>query len=119
MNRQQMEAHKRALVAESEAYRETLRLDLAQLQLHATQLRRRFQLVALVPTALALLPVLMRLFRPGQPQGKPKAGVAGFLSAALAGWRLARRFGPVVSSLRRHARRNGFRPRHQRSATEE
>lgn len=118
MNRQQMEARKRALVAESEAYRETLRLELAQLHLHVAQIKRRFQLVAIVPATLALLPMVIRLFRPKQSEAKPKTGVAKLLSAALAGWRLARRFAPLVRSLRQHARRNGFEQRHQRSTTE-
>lgn len=106
MNREQLEARKRALVAESEAYRETLRLDLAQLQLQVAGLRRRLQLVAIVPAALGLLPMIIRLIRPKASQQKSSSGLGKFLTAALAGWRLARRFAPLLSSLRRH-RRNG------------
>jgi hypothetical protein len=110
MNRQQLEARKRALVAESEAYRQTLQLELAQLQLHAAHLKRRFRLVLLAQPLVALLPLVIKLVtgRKARIEGNSRSKFGGMLNAALIGWRLARRFAPMFNSFRRRPRPRRF-----------
>ena len=110
MNRQQLEARKRALVAESEAYRQTLQLELAQLQLHAAHLKRRFRFILLAQPLLALLPLVIKFVtgRKSHLEGNSRSKLGGLFKAALLGWRLARRFTPLFSALRRRAREPRF-----------
>jgi hypothetical protein len=114
MNRRELEARKRALVAESEAYRETLRLELNQLQLHAAHVKQRMRLVALAPAGLALLPVIIRFIRRRSSRDKPRSWAARLFTSAVAGWRLARRFSPVISAFRERVRRRKFAAQHER-----
>ena len=119
MNRQELEARKRALVAESEAYRQTLRLEVAQLQLHAEQLKRRFRLILFAQPLVALLPLVIKLVvgRKARIERNSRSKFAGMLNAALIGWRLARRFAPLIGAFRRRGRQRGFASDHrERSA---
>jgi hypothetical protein len=118
MNRQQLEARKRVLVAESEAYRQTLRLEVAQLQLHAEQLKRRFRLILFAQPLVALLPLVIKLVtgRKARIERNSRSKFGGMLNAALIGWRLARRFAPLISSFRRRARPRGFASDHRARA---
>ena len=106
MNREQLEAKKRALVAESEAYRQTLQLELTQLQLHAEHLKRRFRLILFAPPLVALLPFVIKLVAGRKSHVHQNSGskLGGIINAALVGWRLARRFTPLFSTLGRRAR---------------
>jgi hypothetical protein len=113
MNRQQLEARKRALVAESDAYRQTLQLELAQLQLHAEHLKRRLRLIIFAQPLLALLPLAIKLIagRKSRLTSNSHDRLGGIINAALAGWRLARRFAPLFRSLRRRVRQRRFERR--------
>jgi hypothetical protein len=120
MTRQQLEAKKRALVAESEAYRQTLQLELAQLQLHAEHLKRRFRLILLAQPLVALLPLVIKLVagRKARIERNSRSKFGGMLNAALIGWRLARRFAPLFSAFRRRSRERSFE-RRERAASGE
>jgi hypothetical protein len=122
MNRQQLEARKRALVAESEAYRQTLQLEFAQLQLHVEQVKRRFRLVLLAQPLVALLPLVIKFVagRKAAAERNSRSKLGGMLNAALIGWRLARRFAPMFSALRRRAGERKFAShRRERAASGE
>jgi hypothetical protein len=121
MNRQQLEARKRALVAESEAYRRTLQLEFTQLQIHVEHLKRRFRLVLLAQPLMALLPLVIKLVagRKGRTERNSRSKFGGILNAALIGWRLARRFAPMFSAFRRRHRERKFASdRRARAASE-
>lgn len=110
MNRQELEARKRALVAESDAYRQTLQLEFAQLQIHAEHLKRRFRLILLAQPLVALLPLIIKLVtgRKARIERNSRGKFGGMLNAALIGWRLARRFAPLFNALRRRNRERRF-----------
>ena len=119
MNRQQLEARKRALVAESEAYRQTLQLQVAQVQLQAEHLKRRLKLILFAQPLVALLPLGFKLLvgRKARATGNSNGKLGGIISAAMMGWRVARRFGPIFSAFRRRARQRRFE-RRSRAASE-
>jgi hypothetical protein len=82
-------ARKRALVAESDAYRQTLRFELRNLRLYGAQVRRKFSILALVNPLLSMgAPLAGSLFGKRQPKWLRMA------KAAFAGWHLFRRFAP-------------------------
>jgi hypothetical protein len=79
-------ARKRALVAESEAYRQTLRYELRDLRLYGVRMRRKFSVVAVVSPLLSVgAPLAGSLF------GKRQSKWLRMAKAALAGWQLYRR----------------------------
>ena len=98
----ELEARKRALVAESERCREALKADLANLQ-HSTSgfftildRARSFSpwLLMAVPAAFPLL----KLFRGGKAE-KPRSPLQGRLAKLMLGFRLYRQYAPMVRSI--------------------
>jgi len=108
-----LEARKRALVAESEIYRQTMRLELQNLKLHALRTRRRFDWFTSASPLFALAPLMGKLFGARlQKQDKKKKrrkGIMGLLGTALTVWRLYRKAKPVMQGFS-----NSFFPNHRR-----
>ena len=100
----ELEARKQALVEESELYRQTLRLEIDNLRLHAMWMKRRAGWLTLTPL-WPLLPTLLKAFvKKRQRQRSSKWRI---ISTVLAGWQLYRkisRFVPAIFSRSRRAR---------------
>jgi hypothetical protein len=101
----ELEEKKRALAAECDLYRQTLRLEMHNLRLHASWSKRRFTSITTSPL-WAILPPLLNSF------SKRKRGHAfskwRILSTLLAGWQLYRKFRGIMSIFPR-LRRTQFR----------
>ena len=103
----ELEARKRALVAESEICRETLRADVQNLQLYGASFFKRIdQIRGIGPWLLLALPMaapLVSLFsRKRAPQSSHSArpsGIKGGFATALLALRLYRKYGPLVRTL--------------------
>lgn len=97
-----LQARKQALVAQSEAYRQALRIEVAHLALYGAQLRHRLDQWREYKALLMLTPLAVSLL--GSAFGrraKPKRhkGWRRLLAGILVGWRLYRRYGPVLQQL--------------------
>jgi hypothetical protein len=93
-----LEARKKLLVAESEVYRQTLRLDLQNLRLYGIRMQRRFATyAALRPLLMAAVPLAVSLFsrRDKERERRP----ASLLSRVMGGWRMFKSIQPLVASL--------------------
>src|SRR5258706_8238652 len=91
----ELEAKKKALVAESEVYRETLKLEIQNLRLSAIQARRKASFPGTVSSFFMLAaPLAGSLFSSGRQ--RPLSQV---LKAAFMGWRFYRKVGPLISTL--------------------
>ena len=83
-----LDERKRALVAESEAYRDSLRLQVQNLKLRGTDAGRKLRRWALFsPLALLVIPLVGRLVQ------RRKSKKTSLLSTAFSAWQLYRRFG--------------------------
>ena len=93
-----LSARKRALAAESEVYRQTLALEIQTLRVHGRRSVRRFTSLASGPLveAVSVAGFMLRgpLGRFMGPRRRPVWVRMG--TAALVGWRLYRRFGPLM-----------------------
>jgi len=93
----ELEEKKKALVAESELYRQTLKLEIRNVQLSVVGTARRVShfksLFAIIPVGSSLLGMLVAgLFR----RKKRQAGGLRILPTALMGWRLYQRYGSML-----------------------
>ncbi len=100
----QLAARKRELVAEAEMYRQQLQLDLKDFRLYGAGLRRTFFVLRLAnPVLLAVsLAGAVAGARGGRTRKKRRSKVRRLLAAALMGWRMYRRFGPLVQTMLAH-----------------
>jgi hypothetical protein len=91
----ELEARKRALVAESEIYRQTLKLEFQNLRLYGAGLQRKF-------AAFRLLQPLLMLAAPFARGSFRKRGFSKFrlVTKAIWAWQLYRRIAPVLQRLR-------------------
>jgi hypothetical protein len=91
-----LQARKQALIAESDAYRQILRLELQNLRLRGAHARRKASMWWSHP-ALRFLPLVLGLYRTGFGgfRQKRRRGLLGLLPLALAAWRGYRQFGPL------------------------
>jgi len=93
----QIEQRKKALVAESEAYRQVLDLEIEDLRAAGYRWRRNFSALSLSnPLILAALPLLTALLRRRRAAGSPKLRL---LTAAFFGWRMLRNIVGLLSRL--------------------
>jgi hypothetical protein len=93
----ELEARKKALIAEAEIYRQTLKAELRNVQLYVAGTGRKLNhfksLFAIVPIGSSLLGLLAAgLFR----RRKSKGGWPSILPTAMMGWRLYQKYGPMV-----------------------
>jgi hypothetical protein len=99
----QLEARKEALLAEGELYRHTLLEEVKSLRLHSLRLDKQARsfsrgvgsLVVLAPLAVSLFGSRSRKVVPERTPSRWRR----LLGVGLTGWRLYRRFAPVVQSL--------------------
>jgi hypothetical protein len=96
-----LEARKQALIAESEVYRQTLRLEVQNLRYYGLRVRRRFAALSAFNSLLMLAPVARQFLAPGlgSRRRKPRNRWLRLAGAAFAGWRLYRRGMPLVRTL--------------------
>ncbi len=86
-----LEARKRALVAESEVYRQSLKLELTNLRLYGATLRRKWSVFSsLKPVFIVGLPLLSALV------SKRRRKKMGWIRTLFGGWRLFRTVSPVL-----------------------
>ncbi len=114
-----LEERKRALAAESEIYRETLKLEVQNLRLYGVHLRRRLDIFRPWRPLAAAAPLLIMLYRLGlfgRRRNKPRGRGARLFGAALFAWRLFRNYGPMMRGLLAQL---GLRPGQAGSVTEE
>ena len=107
----ELEARKRALAAESEVYRQSLRFELHNLDLNAVHARRRFfKATAFSPLIMLGMPAIgffvRRMFTRQSPiENKQRSSLARFITKAAFGWRMYWKVAPfcrgVVRSLRK------------------
>src|ERR1044071_4068730 len=90
----ELEAKKRALVAESEVYRETLKLELHNVQLYVARTRQKLRSFG-KPNPLLMLaaPLAGALFR------KPRGAWLRRGAMAFLGWQVSNRVMPLLSGL--------------------
>src|SRR5262245_5576220 len=100
---------KHALVEESELYRQTLKLQFANLRTSGTGLRRRFGLLKALGVISLAAPLVGPLLgiRAGERREKEKKKARGWrraLGGVALGWRIYRGLGPWLAQLapRRH-----------------
>ena len=112
-----LEAKKRALVAESEVYRQTLTLEIQNLRLYGARMRRKFILLRFANPLLLTAGTLFgsRLFRSGVKR-KRRGKWSRLFGAGLMGWRLYRQFGPMLRTLL--ARRTVYHPQPEASVAD-
>ena len=96
----ELEARKKALVAESEIYRQTLQVEVRNIQLSVAGTTRKLShfksLFAIVPVGSSLLGMLIAgLFR----RKKRESSGLRLLPTALMGWRLYQKYGPMLQPL--------------------
>jgi hypothetical protein len=93
-------ARKQALLAESEVYRQSLKLELQNVKLHGLRFRRKFGFLKVAKQLIFLLPVLRGVWvwrgSAGAPGEKTSARRRGTLGLLLTGWRVYRNLAPVI-----------------------
>jgi hypothetical protein len=98
-----LEARKRALIEQSDLYRQSLRFEIDNLRLHATSIRRKATWLTLTP----LWPLLPQLLTAFFKKKRPTTSKFRWLPAVLAGWQLYQkvaRFMPGIFSRSHRAR---------------
>ena len=103
----ELAARKRAVVAECEAYRQMLTADVEQIREYRRSFRRKFGFLRISRLLLVLVPAGLTIFGLKSRSRKLPVETAGWkrwLSTALIGWRLYRKFspalGPILAQLR-------------------
>ncbi|HVV72253.1 MAG TPA: hypothetical protein VHI52_12260, partial [Verrucomicrobiae bacterium] len=94
-------ARKKALVAESEVYRQALRIEVQNVRLYAAQMKKRFNLLHSAKPLLTLLPLLAPFLgrrAAVRTETKPK-GWRRWLNTGLLGWRMYRSMAPFLRTL--------------------
>jgi hypothetical protein len=97
-----LQARKRALVAESELYRQTLALEVHNFQLYASEVRHKIHRLRIYKPFFLAAPVLLSLLRSGwsgERKEKRQTGWRRALAMVLMGWRAYRKFGPVLQAM--------------------
>ncbi len=101
----ELEARKRALAAESEVYRQTLKFEARSIQLYTVYFKRRFlQARAVIPLLMLGLPAsgyfFRKMFIPKKPFARKKrSSLARFITAAVFGWKMYQKLRPFCRDL--------------------
>jgi len=96
----ELEARKKALVSESEVYRQTLTLEIQNLRLYNARLQRKFAFVRLAnPLLLVVGSLLGSRFLGSRFKGKQRGKWSHLLGASLMGWRLFRVFKALLKGM--------------------
>ncbi len=95
-----LEARKRALVAESELYRQTLTLEIQNLRIYGVRMQKKFAVMRMAGPLLIVIGSLVGSRVLGRSRAQKKRGKwSRLLGASLMGWRLFRQFGPLVQNI--------------------
>jgi hypothetical protein len=94
----QLEQRKRALVAESEVYRQTLNLEIQNLRLCILALEQKVKQYKGLFTFIPLASSLVGMLSGGLFRRRRKAGWRRLLGSGILGWRFYRKFGPMFQS---------------------
>ena len=106
-------ARKQALLAESELYRQTLKLELQNVQLYGARFRRKFSFLKVANQLVFVLPLVRSVWAwrssSKKPERKPVVRGGSTLGLLLTGWRIYRNLVPVVRGLlSRQSSRSSF-----------
>lgn len=91
----ELKLRKQVLAAESEIYRQTLKLEVYNLRLYSVGARRRLSIVNKVKPVLVLLAPLFALAARRRKEPRPRT----WFGKAILGWRFYKRFAPVLQVL--------------------
>ncbi len=95
----ELEERKRVLLARSEMYRQTLRLEVANIGYSTALLKRKFNLLRTSSRLLGLAVPLAGLFL-FRRRAKPAHLGNGFLTKIFSGFKLFRQLGPLLQAVR-------------------
>jgi hypothetical protein len=95
----ELETRKRVLAAESEIYRQTLKLELHNLHLYGLGVRRRLSVFRWIRPALSVAGPFAALWFTSRRAKAERARPAGLLGKVLLGWRLYQKYGHLVRNL--------------------
>jgi len=107
----ELEARKRALAAESEAYREILKFELRNIGFYAVYAKHRFlQAGPFSPFVMLGMPAagyfLRRMFtRKKQMRQRKRSSLARFISKSVFVWKIYRKLAPFFRGLFSHAKK--------------
>ena len=100
------ESKKKLLVAESEVYRELLKLELQTFKVYTQRKKRQLTSPSTyMPWVMSGLPFLGRLFG-RKKSGAPASGFKRIGSLILLGWKTYQRFGPMLRGRESSAQRS-------------
>jgi hypothetical protein len=98
----ELAARKQALLAESEVYRQMLKLELQNVRLYGSSWRRKFGFLKIANQLVFLLPLMRGVWAwrgsRKEPEKKP-ANRGGTLGLLLTGWRVYRNLAPVIRGM--------------------
>jgi hypothetical protein len=99
-NARELQARKQALFAESEVYRESLKLQIQNVRLYQVRMQRKLELLRTVVPLVIVAGSALRLrdFRRPLMQ-KPRSKWRRGLGLAIMGWRLFRQYSPLAQTL--------------------
>lgn len=87
---------KKLLIAESEVYRQLLKMEVQTFKVYATRTKRRMSsFTAYMPWVMSALPILTRLFGKRKPQQRFSLKRLGTL--VLLGWKAYQKFAPLLA----------------------
>ena len=93
----ELEARKRALVAESEVYRQTLTLEIQNLRIYRVRMQKKLVVARLAnPLFLFGASFLGSRFFGRSARRRPRGKLSRVVGATLMGWKLFRQFGPAI-----------------------
>src|SRR5579871_2141251 len=88
-------ARKKMLIAESEVYRQLLKLEIQTFKIYGTRAKRRMTSVtAYMPWIVGGLPILTRLFKKRRPE---RFSLKRLTSLLLFGWKAYQQFAPLLA----------------------
>ena len=106
-----LEARKRAVLEQSDLYRQSLRFEIDNLRLHATSIRRKATWLTLTPL-WPLVPQLLNAFVKKKRSNSNTNTKFRWLSAALAGWQLYQKVARFMPGIFSRSRRAHLRDEH-------
>jgi hypothetical protein len=91
----ELEARRKALAAEAEVYRQTLKLEIQNIRLYSQQMKRSYRSVSpRNPLFMVLAPLVTSLLGRTKPARKFK-----FLSTVMMGYQMFNRFAPLLPAV--------------------
>jgi len=116
----EIELRKRALIAESEVYRQTLTLEIQNLRIYKVRMEKKLALFRLANPLFLLGGSFLgsRLFGRRRPERKRRGKWRMLIGAGLMGWRLFRQYGPLAQRLINQAIARKQQPRPTGTAAE-